>query len=157
AQAHDSDRASETIDASLDQALEWTRFLERAQGEARTERGKLLVSRLASPSSWAPDVATAHHQQVETQEATQLLDREAIWGPLLELADPEAALDRLEKGSVLEIGELVLLRRWLYAIDSWAQTPREEIRGELFRKALSRLPDPFQPLQKLERVLTPEG
>ena len=58
---------------------------------------------------------------------------------------------------MLEIEELVLIRKWLYAIESWDQTPRDELKGELFKKALSRLPEPLQPLRVLDRILTPEG
>src|SRR5690606_21708778 len=76
---------------------------------------------------------------------------------LTDLTDPTAALDRLQRGSVLEVEELSLIRRWLYAVDSWSQTPRDELRGELFKKALSHLPDAYQPLRVLDRVLTPEG
>ncbi|MDR3605779.1 MAG: Smr/MutS family protein [Oligoflexia bacterium] len=137
--------------------LEWKRFLDLAQNEARTERAKQMTLALDDPALWAPHVAAARLLQQETQEAAQLLDRDALWGPLLELADPEAALDRLSRGAVLEISELALLRRWLYAIDSWTQLPREEIKSELFKKALLRLPDPLRPIQILDRILTPEG
>jgi DNA mismatch repair protein MutS2 len=75
----------------------------------------------------------------------------------VELGDPSEVIERLTRGSVMEVSELALLRRWLYAIDSWTQVPREEIRGELFKKALTRLPEPLRAIQILERVLTPEG
>ena len=86
-----------------------------------------------------------------------LLDRDALWGPLSELADPSDILERLSRSAVLEVVDLALLRRWLYAVDSWIQIPREEIRGESFRKTLLHLPDPLQILKILDRVLTPEG
>jgi DNA mismatch repair protein MutS2 len=139
------------------QALEWGRFLELAQAQARTELGRALVRALEDSRRWAPDLATARLQQKETHECAQLLDRDALWGPLTDLTDPTAALDRLERGSVLELEELALIRRWLYAVDSWTQTPRDELRGELFKKALVRLPDAHLPLRILDRVLTPEG
>jgi dsDNA-specific endonuclease/ATPase MutS2 len=85
------------------------------------------------------------------------LDREALWAPLQELEDLDPALDRLQKGSILEISELALIRKWLYALDSWTQIPREEIKGEKLRKAISLLPDPLTSLRVLEKVLTPEG
>lgn len=139
------------------QVLEWARFLEYSKAEARTEPGKLRIGALADPANWAGDLAAARLMQQETQETSALLDRDGLWGPLVDLTDPEAALERLERGSVLEISELVLLRRWLYAVDSWSLIPRDEIRGELFKKSLNSLPDPFEPLRVLGRVLTPEG
>lgn len=139
------------------QALEWNRFLDLATREARTERGKSILHSLESTLEWAQDVAAARVRQQETQEASQLLDRDGLWGPLSELPDPEPVLERLSRGSVLEVVEMGLLRRWLYATDSWVQTPRDEIRGDLFKKALTRLPDPFEPLRILDKLLTPEG
>ncbi len=139
------------------QALEWGRFLELACEQARTQPGKELVRALEAPQAWAPSLAHARLMQSQTQECAQLLDRDALWGPLTDLTDPLPALERLERGSVLELEELALLRRWLYAIDSWSETPRDELRGELFKKALARLPDVHLPIRVLDRVLTPEG
>lgn len=145
------------LDPSLDHALEWNRFLGLSQAEARTECGKILLHSLADPNSWAKDVSSARLLQQDTQEASQILDRDALWGPLTDLRDPFSTLERLERGSVLEILDLALLRGWIYAIDSWVQTPREEIRNERFKKALLSLSDPRRPLQILDRLLTPEG
>ncbi|MGK5082423.1 Smr/MutS family protein [Bdellovibrionota bacterium FG-1] len=139
------------------QSLEWGRFLEYAEPEARTDRAKAFLRQMTDPGHWAQSLATARLMQHETQECSPLLDRDALWGPLTDLSDPEVALERLARGSVLEIVELALIRKWLYAMDSWCQTPRDEIRGELFKKALSQLPDPFEPLRILDRILTPEG
>jgi DNA mismatch repair protein MutS2 len=138
-------------------ALEWARFLDLAQAQARTERGKELVRALEDEHHWARDLATARLLQQETDECAPLLDRDGFWGPLTDLTDPTPALERLQRGSVLELEELALVRRWLYAMDAWAQTPRDEIRGELFKQALERLPDARAPLRVLDRVLTPEG
>ena len=138
-------------------ALEWNRFLELAQSEARTHSGKAGVHALSDSAKWAPDLATARMLQQEAQEILPLLDRDGLWGPLTDLADPQNQLEQLSKGAVLEISDLVLLRSWTYAIDSWTQTPREEIRGDRFKKALGSLTDPFEPLRILQRVLTPEG
>jgi DNA mismatch repair protein MutS2 len=138
-------------------ALEWERFLQRCESEARTEPGRALLAAYASPENWAQDLQTARLLQQETQEITPLLDREPLWGPLQGLPDVAAPLERLERGSVLEVVELAQLRRWLYAIDSWAQMPREEIKGERFKKDVLRLLDPFEPLRALDRLLTPEG
>jgi DNA mismatch repair protein MutS2 len=139
------------------QALEWGRFLELSIPEARTAPGKALLEAMTSPEAWAPDHSNSRLLQQRTQEITPLLDRDALWGPLLELADPADPLERLGRGSVLEIADLVILRSWLYGIDSWAQIPREEIKGDLFKKSVSLLSDPFEPLRTLEKVLTPEG
>lgn len=138
-------------------ALEWDRFVELAAREARTEPGKARIRALVDASAWAGSAGSARVLQQETQETTPILDRDGLWGPLLDLTDPTETLGRLERGSVLEIAELVLIRRWLYALDSWVQTPREEIRGELLRKSLASLPDPHGSLQILDRILTPEG
>lgn len=139
------------------ESLEWTRMIELARKEARTDPGRALMDQLIDPSNWAADLATARLLQQETQEVSWLLDRDALWGPLTELADPEPALDRLSRGATLRVDEMALIRGWLYAVDSWGQTPREEIRGEHFRKALLTLSEPHLPIQILERILTPEG
>lgn len=140
------------------EALEWKKFLELASEEACTERGKASLASMEDPLQWAPDIATARLLQQETYEASLLLDREGLWGPLTGLMDPATALDRLSRGAVLDLPELVLIRKWLYALDSWVQTPREEIRAEeLFRKSLERLPYPDAPIRVLDRILTPEG
>lgn len=145
-----------TASRALD-PLEWYRFLDLSLSEARTERGKALLSALRDSGQWASSPAAARVLQQESQEASQLLDRDALWGPLTELANPSDAVERLGRGAVLEVVEFALIRRWLYAMDSWVQVPRDEIRGELFKKALNRLPEPMQPIQILDRVLTPEG
>jgi DNA mismatch repair protein MutS2 len=148
--------ATRTASRALE-PLEWNRFLELSLAEARTDRGKALLFDLRFPENWAADVARARVMQQETQEISQLLDRDALWGPLTELADPSEAIERLSRGSVLEVSELALIRRWLYAVDSWVQVPRDEIRGELFKKSLHQLPEPHLAIQILDRVLTPEG
>ncbi len=141
----------------LDQALEWRRFLALAAEQARTLPGENRVLDLENPDTWAASVPAARRLQAETQEALGLLDRDALWGPLFELNDPFSILDRLDREAILEVSELGELRRWLIAGDSWSQVPRDEIRGELFKKALAALPDSSEPLRNLERVLTPDG
>ncbi len=138
-------------------ALEWDRFIDLAQAEACTEPGKIRIGQLRNPETWANDLALAKQLQSETQEIISLLDRDALWGPLLELPDPSETLERLHRGSVLEVVELSVLRRWLYAVDSWIQVPREELRGERFKKSLAQLPDPYAGLRILDSILTPEG
>src|SRR5271154_612451 len=98
-------------------ALEWNRFLVRCEPEARTEPGKRLVLDLGDPSRWAKDVATARLLQQETQEVTLLLEKDSLWGPLTGLPDLAPSLERLNRGSVLEVAELANVRRWLYAVD----------------------------------------
>ncbi len=139
------------------QAVEWERFLEFAQKEALTEPGKRLIEQLLHSNHWANDLPSAQMQQIETQEMVPILDRDALWGPLVELQAPDAALERLERGAVLEVSELGVLRKWLYAVDSWTQIPREDLKGEKFKKALASLPDPLNVLQILDQILTPEG
>jgi len=148
-----------TVDATkVDiNSLEWNRFLDLASKEARTEPAKARLLALTDPEQWAGTIAAARQLQQETLEITPLLDRDALWGPLFELTDPADSLDRLARGSVLELTELNLIRRWLYAVDSWVQVPRDEIRGERIKKALTQLGDPFEPLRVLDRILTPEG
>ncbi len=141
----------------LDQALEWGRFLDLAAERVRTGPGEELLYQLEYPSGWAQSLPEAQRLQHETQEALTLIDRDGLWGPLLDLEDPYPALDRLGREAVLEISELAELRRWLIAADTWSQVPREELRGELFKKALEALPDPSAPLRLLEKILTPDG
>ena len=138
-------------------ALEWKRFLSFAEDEARSLPGKLLVRGLGFPENWAPDPNTANLRQHETQEAAAVLNKDALWGPLADLADPHELLTNLERGAVLDVTELAFLRRWLYALDSWSQVPRDEIPGDLFKKALHNLPDPFEQLRIIEKILTPDG
>lgn len=139
------------------QALEWPKFLRLAQNHARTEQGKKILLDLMDSKSWATHLNIAQIQQQQTQEALLLLDRNAIWDPLTDLLDPQPIIERLYKNSILETSELALIRRWLYAVDSWIQIPRDEIRGEWFKRSLQQLPDPYQALQILDRVLTPEN
>lgn len=141
-------------------SLDWEKLLEYATEQARTEPGFERLEALYDPENWARDPASAQMLQAETQEAIGLLDREALWGPLVDLASPTETLESLEKGSVLAPAQLAHLRRWLYAIDAWVGTNRDTIPGELFRKALNAigfLIDPREPIKTLDRVLTPEG
>jgi len=138
-------------------ALEWNRFLELARKEAKSEPAKLALDRLQGVDEWAKDITSANLRQKETAEVSSLLARQTLWSSLEGLTDISAALERLSRGSVLELDDLVAIRRWLYVSDSWSQIPREELSGELFRKALNDLPDPYQPLRLLDKILTPDG
>jgi len=82
------------------QALEWSRFLDLSLAEARTEPGKALLYALEDPREWAKDLAAARLLQLKTSEITPLLDRDALWGPLLELSDPSGPLERLSRSAV---------------------------------------------------------
>jgi DNA mismatch repair protein MutS2 len=141
-------------------ALDWDKLLELASEQARTEPGFERIEALGEPANWARDLLQARLFQAETQEAMGLLDRENLWGPLVDLASPVEPLESLGKGAVLDASRLAHIRRWLYAIDSWIATPRESIPGDLFRKALTALSfliDPREPIKTLDRVLTAEG
>lgn len=138
-------------------ALEWDQLVRFAEREARTVPAKSLILLLADSGAWAKSPTDAKLRQQETSETLPLLDRDALWGPLTGLEDPALTLERLGRDAVLEVRDLALLRSWLYAQDSWAQVPREDIKGDRFRKMLAALPDPRDPLRTLERVLTPEG
>jgi DNA mismatch repair protein MutS2 len=137
--------------------LEWNRLLELGSAQARTVPGRNRLLELMAPKAWAPHVEAARTMQQETQEAGATLDRESFWGPLTGLGDPAFLLERLGKGAALELPELAELRRWLYVFEAWGQVPREEFRGERFRRDLGRLLDPYAPLKELDRLLTPEG
>lgn len=143
------------MDALL--SLEWDRFLDLAEEFARTEPGCDRIQDLFEPELWAQDLDRARELQQETLEMLGLVDRDALWGPINELADPFSVLEALDKGAVLEVERLAHLRRWLYAIDSWVATPKESFQGELFKKAISSLMDPREPIRVLDRILTPEG
>lgn len=141
-------------------SLDWEKLLEYATEQARTEPGFERLEALFDPANWARDPASAQMLQAETQEAIGLLDREALWGPLSDLASPTEMLESLAKGSVLAPPQLSHLRRWLYAIDAWVGTDKDTIPGELFRKAVTAMAfliDPREPLKTLDRILTPEG
>lgn len=139
------------------QALEWGRFLEYSLNEARTEPGKAILQNLEHPDHWAQSLQHARTLQTQTKEITPLLDRDALWGPLLDLPQPFDSLERLQRGAVLELTDFAILRRWLYAVDSWVQVPRDEIKAELFKKAISQLTDPLEPIRIIEKILTPDG
>lgn len=141
-------------------SLDWEKLLEYATEEARTEPGFEKIEVLADPENWARDTEEARLFQLETFEVMVLLDRENLWGPLVDLASPFEVLESLEKGAVLNPIQLSLIRRWLYAIDSWVSTPKESIPGETVRKALialSFLIDPKEPIRTLDKILTPDG
>jgi DNA mismatch repair protein MutS2 len=138
-------------------ALDWDRLILLAQNETLTTPGRALITALTHSENWAADLTQARLMQQETQEITPLLDREALWGPLVDLGDPEEVFERLTRGGVLEIHDWVMIRSWLFAIDSWAQIPREEIKGERIKKALSELPNPLSIIKVVSRILTPAG
>lgn len=139
------------------QALDWPKMVDLASNEAITELGKSLILDLLDDSHWSQSIELAKLQQSETSEIQHLLDRDALWAPLRSLPNPHPSLNQLQKKAVLEFIELVILRDWCIAIDTWVNIPREEFRGECLKKSLKQLPDLDQILVKLEKILTPEG
>lgn len=141
-------------------SLDWEKLLEYATEQVRTEPGFEKIESFSNPENWARGTEEARLFQLETFEVMAILDRETLWGSLVDLASPFETLESLGKGSVLDPGRLSLLRRWLYAVDSWVSTPKESIPGETFRKALitlSFLIDPKDPIRTLDKILTPDG
>jgi DNA mismatch repair protein MutS2 len=141
-------------------SLDWEKLVEYASEQARTEPGFERIEALFDPANWAMSPSSAQMLQAETQEAIGLLDREALWGPLTDLASPTELLESLAKGAVLAPAQLGHLRRWLAAIDAWVSTSKDSIPGELFRKAvtaMSFLIDPREPLKTLDRILSADG
>lgn len=141
----------------LESTPEWEKILSLAEEEARSFPAKEKLKELRSTQAWAPNLSEARLWQAETAEAAALLERDALWGPLLELVDITPTLDRLARGSTLELEELQWVRKWFFAIDSWVQVPREDLRAERFKKSLLHLMDPKFALQRLGKILTPEG
>lgn len=146
-----------TMDPRDAATLEWEKFLTHAESEAKSFPAREAIASLNDPTFWATDIETARLLQSETQEMAGLLTRDGLWGPLSELPELTGCLESLARGSVLELEDFIQIRRWLYALDSWSQIPRDEIRGERFKRALTGLPDPHQPLRIVDRILTPEG
>lgn len=141
-------------------SLDWGKLLEYATEQARTEPGFEKIEALLDPENWARGTEEARLFQLETFEVMTLLERETLWGSLVDLASPFESLESLGKGSVLDTGRLALLRGWLYAVDAWVSTPKESIPGETFRKALitlSFLMDPKELIKTLDKILTPDG
>lgn len=138
------------------QDLDWPKLLAFTGEEARTPYGKRRLAALIESSAFAQSPERAQELQQETQEMAAILERAALWGPLNGLPEVEEELENLKRGSVLEVSDLVRLRSWLYAIESWNQFPKD-LAGRIFRQALVALIDPFECLRGLDRVLTPAG
>ncbi len=136
--------------------LDWPKLLDLASGEARTPYGKARILALGAVDSFAPTPARARELQAETAEMAQILERSALWGPLLGLLPVDEDLENLERGSILEVAALVRIRSWLYAMDSWGHFPKE-LAGKFFKGALLSLFSPHDCLRTLDRVLTPAG
>jgi DNA mismatch repair protein MutS2 len=139
-------------------ALEWPRFITLASEEARSLSARSAVLRLSQPAAFAPDLESARLRQLETEETFALLNREKLWGPLSELASPDEPLQRLTKpGAVLELEELVTLRRWIQASEEWRSFSGDLEPQSRFARATKSLPPLESIVQQLDRVLTPEG
>ncbi len=139
------------------QALDWNRFLDLAENEAKTIPGKTLIVQLKDFNSWASDIQTAQDLQQEVYEILSLLTETPLWEALTDLPDPTELIDRLSRGATLELNELHKLRLWLQTIHIWIQFPYEKIKGEKFKKSLSELFDPQPILKILNTVLDPDG
>lgn len=146
-------------DAFID--LDWAPFLKFASEHARTPYGKAQILSFVSEPSFAQSLERSQELQHETYEVAQLIDKEALWGPLRDLTEVHEELELLRKGGVLEAGALSRLRSWLYCIDAWIQFPRDVIQKQVptkrFVDALQSLCDPFEWIRELDRVLTPSG
>ncbi|MFZ9594680.1 MAG: endonuclease MutS2 [Bdellovibrionia bacterium] len=138
-------------------ALEWDRFMDWAEEFAYSAPAKSRIQSLRKPEDWAQSLAAAQGLQQETLEVSWILEKDALWGPLDGLTDLSPILERLEKGAVLELTELMVLKAWLSAIDAWTQIPLEEIKGERLKKSLRCLPHLKEPLGILEKILTSSG
>lgn len=141
--------------------LDWAPFLKFASEHARTPYGKAQILSYVSEPNFAQSLERSQELQNETYEVAQLIDKEALWGPLRDLAEVHEELELLRKGGVLEAGALSRLRSWLYCIDAWIQFPRDVIQKQVptkrFVDALQSLCDPFEWIRELDRVLTPSG
>ncbi|MCC7441937.1 MAG: Smr/MutS family protein [Bdellovibrionales bacterium] len=139
-------------------SLEWPKFVALARERARSSVGQQYVDDALDPKEWAARPAEARGLQAETREVLGLLDREELWGPLRDLGDPRDALEALEKEAVLDLPQLVEIRRWLTAVDSWTSMPKEELgAAALLPRDIADLPDVREPLRALNRTLTPSG
>lgn len=137
---------------------EWKQLLQHSVSLARSIPAKEGLTRFENESIWATDVITAQAMQQESQEMTNWLDREGLWGALMGLEDPIGTLSTLKKGWVIQVHELALIRSWLYAVDHWLSIPKEELnKTPLFKKTLVGLQDPTFELRTLNRILTPSG
>lgn len=137
--------------------LEWGTWLELATRLARTEPGRERLQALESPDRWARTVEEAQRRQTETQEAMNALEKESLWSALDGLTDPDPALQGLGRGAVLASSELYGMLRWLIAIDTWSEVPREQLGGELMKRSLALLPSLRDLIPPLQKIFTPEG
>jgi len=141
----------------FNQTIEWNRFIDYAEQEAFSEPAKQRVLLLKDMNHWAEDLNIACLLQSQTKEIFELGTKESLWSPLLELKDLSFIFEQLRKNAVLDLQQMIALRDWLYAVDSWVQFPKDEISEGDFRKALNSLYDPFLILRQIDKVITPEG
>lgn len=140
--------------------LEWPRFLAKAADLARSMPARARVESWREPANWAPSVASAQLRQAETSRAAAALASPSLWDCLENLADPAASLERLGRGATLDLAELVAIRRWLDAMETWDVTQDALADGKLqrllpaFASPVSRHPAARELLRKW---LTPEG
>ncbi len=136
--------------------LDWSKFLSYAAEQARTPYGRARFEAMLQPDSFASALERAQELQQETQEASVLVEKEAIWGPLRDLEMVHDELESLRRGGVIDVTALARIRGWLYCFDAWANIPRDPL-GKFFKQAVQSLFDPHTVLRVLDRVLTPTG
>jgi DNA mismatch repair protein MutS2 len=137
--------------------LEFDRILELAGENTLSEVGFEFLSALADESEWAKSIETATKLQQETFEILHLVDRDQLWSSLRDLASPVEILEALEKGAVLNLENLTILRGWLYSIDAWAEFPLDAINAENLKKAIQAMPSVRDPIREMNRVITTTG
>jgi DNA mismatch repair protein MutS2 len=141
--------------------LDWMEFLSHALRCAKSEPGKEALAQLQDPRYFAKNPAEARFLQIQAEEAGGLLQQRWIWDALMDLAAPHECLSSLEKGRVLTLEELVLLRGWLRAGRSWRGFLNEDQEFQrnfpCFQAAVSALPDPREALKPMESVLDESG
>ncbi len=137
--------------------LEMQKIVDLTSELCLSELGFDALESATDPESWAATIEVATQYQQETYELLPLVDRDQLWGPLRDLPSPLENLEALSKGAVLSEDGLATLRGWIFAIDSWAETPQDAIPGEHFRRALSQLPSLWQLLKELDRKVDNTG
>ncbi len=138
-------------------SIDWPALVDWVQSQALTLPGRVTISELENPETWTPTLSQARLKQLETQEIASLLDRDGIWSCLNGLEDCSDALTGLTKSVTLGLADLVIIRSWLNAVDTWNSIPRDELKADLFKKSLSILPDLSLPLRRIDSVLTAAG
>lgn len=139
------------------QALDWNEIVAAIENEALSDPGKTIVRSFANESGWAVNADSASLRQENLREVMGLATVTALWRPLRGLGAVSESLSRLSRDGVLEVEEILLLRGWLQAFDSWVHAPQKEWKAPLFSAAIASILDPFAPLRAVNRVFTSEN